>query len=77
MLRAPEMGQTVKEKLVASGNEAVFRGSVQHLRAVLPGVEARPAARAEFEPLAKTTELARTESKRPDKIEWGWNQGWE
>jgi hypothetical protein len=71
------MGHRAAKKYAASGNEAVFRGSVQHLRAVLPGLEERPAARAEFELFAKTTELTRTESKRPDKIEWGWNQGWE
>jgi hypothetical protein len=34
LLRAPEMGQRAAEKIVLSGNEAVFRGSVQHLRAV-------------------------------------------
>ena len=44
---------------------------------VFPGEEERPAARAEFELFAKTTKLASTESKRPDTIEWDWNQGWE
>jgi hypothetical protein len=44
---------------------------------ILPGEEERLAAQAEFELFAKTTELASAESKRPDRIEWGWNQGWE
>jgi hypothetical protein len=35
-LRAPEIGQRAAKKFVASGNDAVFRGSVQHLRAVCP-----------------------------------------
>jgi hypothetical protein len=72
-----EMGRKAKKRFVVSGNEAVFRGSVQHLRAGFPGEEERPAARAEFELFAKTTKLASTESKRLDTIEWDWNQGWE
>jgi hypothetical protein len=33
----PEMGQKAKKRFVVSGNEAVFRGSVQHLRAGFSG----------------------------------------
>jgi len=34
LLRAPKMGQRGKKETAASGNEKVFRGSVQHLRVV-------------------------------------------
>jgi hypothetical protein len=49
------MGE-IEEKPSASGNEAVFHGSVQFLRLIFPGGGKRPEAVAESELLAKSTE---------------------
>jgi hypothetical protein len=62
-------GMFCEEKIAESGNEAVFRGSVQSLRSLFPGMEKRRNARAEFGLHPKKTKCAASESNRSDSVE--------
>ena len=70
LLRAPKTGRRGKKEPAASGNETVFRGSVQPLRAVFPGRGERPGPRIESGLLRVESENRFCESNRPDRVEW-------